>query len=288
MSGGAGARARRRAGGWRGASVLAWAALLLGAAWSVVPIYLIVASSLKAPADLFEFPPRLLWTPVVTSYETLWARWPEFFRALASSALVSVVAAAVTVGLAAPAGWAYSRHRGRGLAASALLLLGARMFPPVVITIPLYPVVQRLGLADHAATLVVLYTAFYVSLATWLIKSFVDEIPVEVEEAARIDGCGTRDMLLRVTLPLAAPGLVATFVLALVFGWNEYLFAFLFTATRTKTAPVVLSEMLGSATGVEWGPLFAATTIQLVPMLAVVWLVQGALLRGMTAGAVKG
>ncbi len=268
--------------------MLAWAALLAGAAWSVVPIYLIVASSLKAPADLFEFPPRFFWTPVVTSYATLWTQWPEFFRALGSSALVSVVAAVVTVGLAAPAGWAYSRHRGRGLAASALLLLGARMFPPVVITIPLYPVVQRLGLADHAATLVVLYTAFYVSLATWLIKSFVDEIPVEVEEAARIDGCGTRDVLLRVTLPLVAPGLVATFVLALVFGWNEYLFAFLFTATRTKTAPVVLSEMLGSATGVEWGPLFAATTIQLVPMLAVVWLVQGALLRGMTAGAVKG
>jgi plasmid stability protein len=81
---------------------------------------------------------------------------------------------------------------------------------------------------------------------------------------------------------------VATFVLALVFGWNEYLFAFLFTATRTKTAPVILSEMLGSATGVEWGPLFAATTLQLIPMLIVVWLVQGALLRGMTAGAVKG
>jgi len=272
----------------RGASVLAWAGLLLGAAWSVVPIYLIVASSLKAPGDLFEFPPRLFWRPVLTSYATLWTQWPEFFRALGSSALVAVSAAVFTVALAAPAGWAYSRHRGRGLAGTAVLLLAARMFPPIVITIPLYPVVQRLGLADHAATLIVLYTAFYVSLATWLVKSFIDEIPVEVEEAARVDGCGTFQVLTRVTLPLTAPGLVATFVLALVFGWNEYLFAFLFTATRTKTAPVILSEMLGSATGVEWGPLFAATTIQLVPMLAVVWLVQRALLRGMTAGAVKG
>jgi multiple sugar transport system permease protein len=268
--------------------LLAWIGLGLGAAWSVVPIYLIVACSLKEPRDLFEFAPRLLWRPVLSSYATLWTQWPEFFRALGNSALIAFVAAGLTVALAAPAGWAYSRHRRRGLTATALLLLAARMFPPIVITIPLYPVVQRLGLADHAATLIVLYTAFYVSLATWLIKSFVDELPVEIEEAARVDGCNTRQVLLRVTLPLTAPGLVATFVLALVFGWNEYLFAFLFTATRTKTAPVILSEMLGSATGVEWGPLFAATTLQLIPMLIVVWLVQGALLRGMTAGAVKG
>ena len=272
----------------RAARLLTWSGLLLGAAWSVVPIYLIVASSLKAPVDLFEFPPRMLWHPVATSYRALWTDWPEFFRALRTSAVVALTASALTVALAAPAGWAYSRRRGRGLASTAFLLLAARMFPPIVITIPLYPVVQRLGLADHAAILIVLYTAFYVSLATWLVKSFVDEIPVEVEEAARVDGCGTAQMLARVTLPLAAPGLTATFILSLVFAWNEYLFAFLFTATRTKTAPVVLSEMLGSATGVEWGPLFAATTIQLVPMLVVVWLVQGALLRGMTAGAVKG
>jgi multiple sugar transport system permease protein len=275
---------RRRGAG----RLLAWIGLGLGAAWSVVPIYLIVASSLKEPRDLFEFAPRLLWRPVLSSYATLWTQWPEFFRALGNSALIAFVAAGLTVALAAPAGWAYSRHRRRALTATALLLLAARMFPPIVITIPLYPVVQRLGLADHAATLVVLYTAFCVSLATWLIKSFVDEVPVEIEEAARVDGCNTRQVLLRVTLPLTMPGLIATFVLALVFGWNEYLFAFLFTATRTKTAPVILSEMLGSATGVEWGPLFAATTLQLIPMLIVVWLVQGALLRGMTAGAVKG
>ena len=275
---------RRRGAG----RLLAWVGLGLGAAWSVVPIYLIVASSLKEPRDLFEFAPRLLSRPVLSSYTTLWTQWPEFFRALGNSALIAFVAAGLTVALAAPAGWAYSRHRRRALTATALLLLAARMFPPIVITIPLYPVVQRLGLADHAATLIVLYTAFYVSLATWLIKSFVDEVPVEIEEAARVDGCNTRQVLLRVTLPLTMPGLIATFVLALVFGWNEYLFAFLFTATRTKTAPVILSEMLGSATGVEWGPLFAATTLQLIPMLIVVWLVQGALLRGMTAGAVKG
>jgi multiple sugar transport system permease protein len=253
-----------------------------------VPIYLIVASSLKEPRDLFELAPKLFWRPALTSYATLWTQWPEFFRALGNSAVISLVAAGLTVALAAPAGWAYSRYRSRSLTLTALLLLAARMFPPIVITIPLYPVVQRLGLADHAVTLVILYTAFYVSLATWLVKSFVDEVPVEIEEAARVDGCNTRQVLLRITLPLAAPGLVATFVLALVFGWNEYLFAFLFTATRTKTAPVVLSEMLGSATGVEWGPLFAATTLQLIPMLIVVWVVQRALLRGMTAGAVKG
>jgi multiple sugar transport system permease protein len=275
---------RRRGAG----RLLAWVGLGLGAAWSVVPIYLIIASSLKEPRDLFEFAPRLFWRPVLSSYATLWTQWPEFFQALGNSALIAFVAAGLTVVLAAPAGWAYSRHRRRALTATALLLLAARMFPPIVITIPLYPVVQRLGLADHAATLIVLYTAFYVSLATWLLKSFVDEVPVEIEEAARVDGCNTRQVLLRVTLPLTMPGLIATFVLALVFGWNEYLFAFLFTATRTKTAPVILSEMLGSATGVEWGPLFAATTLQLIPMLIVVWLVQGALLRGMTAGAVKG
>ena len=135
--------------------------------------------------------------------------------------------------------------------------------------------------------LILLYATFFVSLSTWIIKAGIDQLPLELEEAARIDGATLAQSLRLVILPLIAPTLVAASVFILVFAWNEFLFAFIFTTTRAKTAPLILSEMMGSATGVDWGVVFAAATMQLVPVLAFVMFAQKYLVAGLTAGSVK-
>ena len=121
-----------------------------------------------------------------------------------------------------------------------------------------------------------------------IMKAFIDQIPKELDESAIIDGANALRILWHVVLPLAAPGMIAASTFVLVFSWNEFLFAFIFTTTEAKTTPLILSEMLGALDGVEWGVLFAAATLQLLPVLAFVMLVQKAVIAGMTAGSVKG
>jgi multiple sugar transport system permease protein len=119
-------------------------------------------------------------------------------------------------------------------------------------------------------------------------KAFIDQIPREMEEAAFVDGASLVQTLYYVTLPLAVQGIIASAVFVFIFSWNEFLFAFIFTANNAKTAPIVIAEMQNSVTGVEWGPLFAAATLQVVPILLFVLLVQRYLIAGITAGSTKG
>ena len=163
-----------------------------------------------------------------------------------------------------------------------------RLIPPIVITLPLFPAVNVLGLNDTHVVLIVLYATFFVSLGTLVMRTFIDQIPREVDEAAFIDGATRGQILRRLIFPLSAQGMVAVAVFVIVYAWNEFLFAFMFTTTRAKTAPLVISEMIGAAEGVEWGVLFAASTVQLLPVLLFVVLAQKHLVAGLTAGATKG
>lgn len=261
--------------------------LVLVVLWSLAPIALIVMASFKPARLIFEVPPRWLFEPTLDNYRLLVNEWPEFFRCLKNSLIVTAGATLLTVIVSSLAGYVYSRHHGRGLAASAFFMIVIRMFPPIVISLPLFPVVNALHLNDSYTILILLYAAFFVSLSTWIVKAGIDQLPRELEEAAKVDGATLSQMLRRVILPLIAPTLVAASVFVLVFAWNEFLFAFIFTTTRAKTAPLILSEMMGAATGVDWGVVFAAATVQLVPVLVFVVLAQKYLVAGLTAGSVK-
>lgn len=263
------------------------AAVLLIVVWSIAPIALVVSASFKPAKIIFDVPPQWLFEPTLDSYRALWREWPEFFRCLKNSLVITLGATLLTVVASSLAGYVYSRHQGKALAGSAFFMVVIRMFPPIVITLPLFPVVNALKLNDTHAILILLYAAFFVSLSTWIVKAGIDQLPRELEEAARVDGATLPQMLRLVVLPLIAPTLVAASVFVLVFAWNEFLFAFIFTTTKAKTAPLILSEMMGAATGVDWGVVFAAATVQLVPVLAFVMLVQKYLVAGLTAGSVK-
>ena len=265
-----------------------WVALFAIVAWSFGPILLMVVSSFKMPKDIFTYVPKLVFIPSLINYRDLFLGWPSFFEGLKNSAIVTLASSLLVVLLSSPAAYAFSRFRGQLLSWSGLFLIAVRMFPPMVVTVPLYPIVRQLGLTDTPWILIVLYSTFQVSLSIWIMKSFIDSVPIELEEAAWIDGCSKLQSFFRVVLPVIAPGVIAVLIFVTLYSWNEFMFALLFTGVRAKTAPVVISEMLGMITGVEWGPVFAAVTLQLVPALVLMWAVQRYLVKGMTIGAVKG
>ena len=264
---------------------LALATLLV---WSLFPIGFIIMSSFKPGREIFAVPPTYSFAPTLEHYTNLWLRWGSFFEGLINSTIITILATVLAVGSSTFAGYVYSRNSSRFLNASILFLIVVRLIPPIVVTLPLFPIVNALNLNDTHLVLVVLYATFFVSLGAVLMRTFIDQIPRELDEAAEIDGASRFAILRRVIVPLAAPGILAVSVFVVVFSWNEFLFAFIFTATDAKTAPLVISEMIGSIDGVDWGILFAASTVQLIPVLLFVILMNRYLVAGLTAGATKG
>lgn len=268
--------------------VLRGLAYLTIAVWSGAPIALLVISSLKPPRDIFSFPPTIIFAPTLDNYRALAARWPGFFDAMWNSLIITVGATIVTVITTTMAGYVYARVRTRASAASSFFMILIRMIPPIVITLPLFPLVNILRLSDTHIVLIILYATFFVSLNTWIMKAFIDQIPLELEEAATADGATLWQVLRHIILPLSAQGMIAASTFVLIFSWNEFLFAFIFTTSNAKTAPIVISEMVGAIDGVDWGILFAAATVQLVPVLVFVIAVQKYVIAGLTAGSLKG
>ena len=255
--------------------------------WSFFPILYIGISSFRLPTDIWDYPPRFTGPFTFDNYRILIQKWPEYFAHLKNSLIITIGTGLVTLFCSITAAFAFSRFRTRFLRLSAFFLIAVRMAPPIVITIPLFPLLNSLGLIDKHITLVGLYSTFLVSLSTWIMKTFIDDVPVELEEAATIDGCSKLQAFSKITLPLAAPGFVAVIIFASIFAWNEYLFAFIFTSTAARTAPITLAEFMGAIMGVNWGALLAASIIHLVPMLSLIWIIQRYLIKGMMVGGIK-
>ena len=150
-----------------------------------------------------------LFEPTIANYTGLWTRWGDFFAGLANSLIVTVGATLLAVAVSTLAGFGYSRCRGALAAASAFFMIALRLLPPIVTTLPLFPIVNALGLNDTHAVLIMLYATFFVSLGTMVMRTFIDQIPRELDEAAMVDGAGARQVLRRVILPLSAQGMVA-------------------------------------------------------------------------------
>lgn len=257
-------------------------------AWSVFPIAMVVLSSFKPQREIFAIPPQLVFAPTLDNYRRLVTEWPAFFPNMLNSLIVTTGATLLTVLCATLAGYVYARFRGRILALSAFFMVLVRMLPPIVVTLPLFPFFSWLRVNDTHFVLIVLYAAFFVSLATWIMRAFIDQVPRELEEAALVDGAGLFQVLRMVVLPLVVNGVIAASLFVIVFAWNEFIFALVFTTRIARTTPLVMSEMLSTTDGVDWGVLFAAATVQLAPILAFILAAQRYVIAGLTAGAVKG
>lgn len=271
----------------------AWQLAILAffVALAIFPIVVVVVSSFKLPRDIFSYRPIVFFAPSLDNYTDLFRNWPKFTEGLVNSLVVTVASIALVLAVSLPAAWSYSRlARHGGVGRSAIALFAVKMLPPLVITVPLFPIFSAIGLDDSRTGLVLVYAAIELSLSVLLLKTMIDGIPVELEEAALIDGCGALAAFWRITLPLLRPGIVTVAIFVTLFVWNDYLFALVLTTARSVTAPVVLADMLSSVGEGRstWGEVFAAATVQLLPVLVFTFVVQRRMLQNGTAGGLKG
>lgn len=266
----------------RAGSVLLMTVIVL---WSFGPILVAFVSSFKHPRDIFTYVPTVIFEPTLDNYAALIGQWSTFWQAMGNSVIVTIGSALVVVLVSLPAAYAYSRMARPAFALSALFLIAIRMFPPIIVTIPLFPILTRVGLTDTPVALIFVYSAFMVSISVLLLKNFLDAVPREVDEAAMLDGATRVQTFVHITLPQIAPGIAASVIFVTLFAWNDFTFAFILAGTGAKTGPVILTEMMGAVGegAATWGVIFAASITQLAPILLFVWLIQKPLLRGFSA-----
>ncbi|CCH27775.1 carbohydrate ABC transporter permease [Actinosynnema sp. NPDC047251] len=264
------------------------AAALLIAVFFAFPTYWMVSSALKPTRDLLSTGYDLIpFSVTPANFATAWAK-PGFLQSLGNSLMVSLaaVAGAILVGLLAAV--AMSRLRFRGRKSFVLLMLVAQLAPFEALLIPMFLMMRDLDLLDKLPSLALIYFAVTLPFCAWTLRGFVNGIPLELEEAAMVDGCGRWGAFRRVTLPLLGPGLVATSVFAFVTAWNEFLFALSLMKDQTKeTLPVWLSGFQTNF-GTDWGGAMAASALFTLPVLVFFLIVQRKMVGGVTAGAVKG
>ena len=285
---------------------------------TILPLVWIFLTGFKTPPDSIAYPPKILFEPSVEGYVNLFTtrsrQTPEFLASLpppqtwyerlvrsrnmviggpskvvprfANSMIIAFGSTFLAVCFGTVAAYAFSRFRVPLADDLLFFILSTRMMPPIAVAIPIYLMFRHLGLSDTKLGMILLYTAVNVSLAVWLLKGFIDEIPREYEEAAMVDGYSRLQAFFRVVLPQATTGIAATAIFCLIFAWNEYAFAALLTSGTAQTAPPFIPTIIGEG-GQDWPAVAAGTTIFLVPILVFTILLRKQLLRGITFGAVR-
>jgi len=260
------------------------ALLVIGA----FPLFWMLSTSLKPSAEIFATPPRLVPAhPTLENFGRLFSdtRFLTFFR---NSALVSLATVALTLGVSAPGAYGLTRFAFAGREKVAGLILTTYMFAPVMIIIPFYILVKELGIVNTRLALVLSYTTFCLPFCLWLLRAFFESIPLELEEAAMVDGAGRARAVWHVVLPLALPGLIAAAIFTFILAYNDFLFALvLITSEELKTLPVGVNDLF-NATIVDWGMIMAAGVMITLPAVLFFAGVQRYLVQGWGAGGVKG
>jgi len=262
----------------------------------VFPVLWIVLTAFKDRVDVFAMPPKLLFAPTLDNFRRVFidvsaltgdAQWTRFARNFLNSVILSFASVSLALCAGTAAAYSLSRHTFRHRDFILFSILSTRMLPAVATIIPVYLLFRRLGLMNSYTGMILLYAAFSVSFVVWMMKSFFDEIPVEIEEAAELDGSSKMRVLRRGALPQVKSGIAATVVISLLFTWNEFLFALMLTGSETRTVPVALAGALQGELGIDWGLIAAIETLYVLPVLVVAIALQRFLLRGLTFGTVR-
>lgn len=277
-----------RAGGLRWTHALRIIAVLLMLGAAGFPIYWMLVTSLTPSAALFAVPPRVL--PTLSEIGT----YAEAFRTipvgtwLRNSAVIAAGTTVLSIALAVFPAYALSRYRFRGKGLAGLLLFATQMLPEAMLVVPLYAIFGQFGLLNTLAGLILANTAFTVPVITWMLKGAIDGVPMEIEEAARVDGCTRAGIVLSIVLPLVAPSLAAAAVISFFHGWNEYVLAQTFISQEAlRPASVGLASFVGElSTPVH--SVMAVGLVYTVPAVVFYLFVQRYVVAGMTAGSVKG
>lgn len=285
---------------------------------TLIPLLWIIATGFKSPTDSIAYPPVVVFEPTLEGYVNVFtsrtrlnetdlaklpppANWYEeiarerdsvisgpsrYGERFLNSVIIGFGSTLLTMILGTAAAYAFSRFRVPLKDDLLFFILSTRMMPPIAVAVPLFLMFRNLGLNDTHLGMIMLYTAVNLSLSVWLLKGFIDEIPIEYEEAALIDGYTRFQAFYKVVLPQAATGIASTAIFCLIFAWNEYAFAVILTSANAQTAPPFIPTIIG-VSGKDWPAVAAGATIFLVPVMVFTILLRKHLLRGITFGAVR-
>jgi N,N'-diacetylchitobiose transport system permease protein len=256
---------------------------------ALFPVYWMVLTSFRRNVDIHSLTPSFVPTnATLNNYRTVFER-DYFWTAMRNSALVTLTVVFLALAVGFLAALALSRFRFRGRAVFIVAVIAIQMIPSEALIISLFQVLDGRELTNRIIGLSLTYLIFVLPFTIWTLRGFVSGVPLELEEAARVDGASRFGAFMRVTLPLVAPGLVATGIFAFILAWNEFIFALvLMNRPETQTAPVWLQAFNEGARGTNWGGVMAGSTLLAVPVVIFFLLVQRKVTAGLTAGAVKG
>jgi multiple sugar transport system permease protein len=269
------------------AQIVVYALLGLYALWSLFPILWVLLISLKTSAEALVVPPQLIFAPTIENYRQVFETVYDFPSVILNSVVIAAIGTFIILVLAVPAAYGLSRLLPLGRNAMSFGIISARTFPTIGLAIPLFLLMQNARLLDTHASVIIANVAYSLPFGIWMIFGFLESIPVELEEAAQLDGCSRLGALLRIVLPQLLPGLGATAILISIVAWREYLFPLIFVSREARTLPIVAGSFITNS-GTDWGGLCAYAVMTIVP-IAIFCAVTGKfLIRGFVAGAVKG
>ncbi|WP_298889723.1 carbohydrate ABC transporter permease [uncultured Serinicoccus sp.] len=261
-------------------SVLVPAALMLA---YLSPIVWLVLTSFKNRVDIFSSAPTVFFTPTLANYVEAFVD-KGFTENLVNSAVVGIASTLIALLVGLPAAYSLSRaSKGEGFM---MALLAARLLPAMVLAVPLFVLASNLGLRDTYAGLIAAHLTFALPFTVWMMRGFFLAVPVALDEAAQLDGCGEWGTFLRVIMPIVKPGLAATAIFCLINSWNEFLFALVLTGRETQTLPVAIPSLI-TPIGTSWGQVAAVGTVTVMPVMIVAFIVQKHIVAGMTGGAIS-
>jgi multiple sugar transport system permease protein len=264
--------------------------LVIALIWSLFPLYWMLITAFKSNVDIFdlhlEFWPH---HPTLENFGELWNGILPVRSYLTNSVITSVASAVVATVVSILAAYSISRGKVRGASGIQLGLLGSQMFPLVVLLVPLYILFRHSGLLNTNLGLVIAFTSFTIPVGIWFMKGFIDSVPRELDEAAKIDGCNDLQVLWHVLVPVLWPGIVAVMIFAFLDAWNNLLFPLaLTTQDSARTLPPGLLEAVDSQFRDDWGGLMAGSIVTALPPIVGFVIAQRWIIRGLVAGALKG
>lgn len=268
---------------WDGLSVI----ILLGFLLIILlPIAWFILVSIQPTNAISSPTPVLRFQPTLKNYINVFSRM-DFLVFFKNSLVICGSATILALLVGSLAAYSFARLKNAITRNLSFWVLSTRMLPPIAVVIPLYLLLSRLRLLDTFTGLILVYLMMNLPYVVWIMKSFFEEIPYELDEAAMVDGCTKLGVLGRVIIPLAIPGVVSTGVFVFILSWSEFLFALILTGTQTKTLPVVIAAFITDR-GIEWGNLAAAGSALILPLAVMFYFIQKFLIRGLTFGALKG
>ena len=258
--------------------------ILLTAIIILVPIYWIVSGAFKQQVDIFQL--KLLFTPTLENFRIIFKSPYNLFDKLVNSTLVALSTVLITIPLATLAAYSFSRFRMKAEKVMFVTILATQFVPAVVIVLPFFILFRDIGILDTRLALVLVNLSLIMPFAIWMIKGFIDGIPMDTEEAALVDGSSRIQVVLNVVIPMALPGVITAGIFCFILAWNEFLFALIITTNKAVTLPVGLS-LFHAEEGVLWHLISAAGIMIMLPMFFLATLIQKHFVQGMTMGAVR-